>query len=68
MMGVPFGVQAEKKRSICDLIRQLEAAQPVTGITSQLEVVEGDWKLLFSTIAITVSVQSAQYFCRASKL
>lgn len=47
------GVQAEKKRTICDLIARLEEAQPAVGITSELSRLEGNWKLVFSTIAIT---------------
>lgn len=47
------GVPAEKKKAICALVTRLEEARPCTGITSELHRVEGNWKLVFSTIAIT---------------
>lgn len=47
-------MQAEQRQVILDLIQQLEDHGSTDGITEGLQRVAGDWRLLFSTIAITV--------------
>lgn len=47
--------QAEKRRGILELIARLEELQPAESPTDDLQRVAGAWKLLFSTISITVS-------------
>jgi PAP_fibrillin len=47
-------MQAEQRQVILDLIQQLEGHGSTEGITQELQRVAGDWRLLFSTIAITV--------------
>jgi hypothetical protein len=46
-------VPAEQRQVILDLIQQLEGHGSTDGITQELQRVAGDWRLLFSTIAIT---------------
>lgn len=46
--------KAEIREGILDLIQQLEGHGSTDGITTDLQLVAGDWRLLFSTIAITV--------------
>ncbi len=47
--------QAAKRAHILELITQLEAQTPVPAPTEQLGMCHGQWRLLFSTITITVS-------------
>ena len=47
-------MQAEKRKAILGHISQLESLQPAEDPTADLQRVEGAWKLLFSTISITV--------------
>lgn len=44
---------AEKRDVILNLIQQLEGFGSTDGVTSDLQRVGGDWRLLFSTISIT---------------
>ena len=62
--------QAEKRRGIMDHIARLEALQPATDATADLRRVAGTWKLLFSTISITVrsSAGGSSWPCRADCL
>jgi hypothetical protein len=46
--------QAAKKAAIIQLIEALEAQNPVPRPTDNLALAAGDWKLLYSTITITV--------------
>ena len=55
-----LALQAEQREVILGLIQQLEAHGGSTdGITGELERVAGDWRLLFSTISITVGSTEA---------
>lgn len=47
-----FGVKAAQKEQILSLISQLEAHNPLPDPTNHLDLVGGDWTLLFSTITI----------------
>lgn len=47
--------QAAKKAELHKLIADLEAQNPVPAPIDNLELVEGNWRLLYSTITITVS-------------
>ncbi|KAG2442449.1 hypothetical protein HXX76_002535 [Chlamydomonas incerta] len=48
-----FGVPAAKKARILALISELEQHNAQKAPTSDLELVKGDWRLLYSTITIT---------------
>lgn len=54
LTGADTSMQAEQRQVILDLIQQLEGHGSTDGITQELQRVAGDWRLLFSTIAITV--------------
>lgn len=46
--------QAAQLAEITSLLEQLEAVNPLPDPVDHLDQVEGDWKLLFSTISIKV--------------
>jgi len=48
-----FGMASAKKASIAALIQQLEAQNPVAAPIDNLQLLAGDWNLLYSTITIT---------------
>ncbi|GFR40733.1 hypothetical protein Agub_g1343, partial [Astrephomene gubernaculifera] len=48
-----FGVPSAKKARILDLIGQLEQHNTHKAPTSNLDLIAGEWRLLFSTITIT---------------
>lgn len=45
-------VKAAEKMSIIELLTQLETLNPTKAPTEDLEIVAGEWRLLFSTISI----------------
>eukprot|EP00897_Mesotaenium_endlicherianum_P006656 jgi/Mesen1/6018/ME000306S05288 len=47
-----FGVQSSKKAEIESLVAELEALNPLPRPTDSLELVAGEWRLLYSTISI----------------
>ncbi|KAH9625032.1 hypothetical protein KSS87_013435 [Heliosperma pusillum] len=47
-----FGVTSEKKKEIEKLVVKLEAHNPTTNPTQNLDKVSGCWKLIYSTITI----------------
>ncbi|XP_074295548.1 fibrillin protein 5 homolog [Silene latifolia] len=47
-----FGVTSEKKKEIQNLVVKLEAHNPTTNPTQDLDKVNGCWKLIYSTITI----------------
>jgi hypothetical protein len=47
-------LQAAKKAEIHSRLSDLEAHNPVEAPADNLNLVQGDWKLLYSTISITV--------------
>lgn len=47
-------LQSAKKTVLHGLLEQLEGQNSVPEPTASLQLVEGDWKLLYSTITITV--------------
>ena len=47
-------LQSAKKAVLHGLLEQLEGQNSVPEPTANLQLVEGDWKLLYSTITITV--------------
>ncbi len=51
--------QGAKKQQILDLIQQLESHTPVSAPVQDLGMCHGRWRLLFSTITITVSCMGA---------
>lgn len=53
-----FSVQSAKKAAIHGLIEQLECINPLAAPTQSMEKVSGSWKLLYSTICISVSLEA----------
>ncbi len=47
-------MQSAKKAAVHSLVSELESLSPVAAPVDSLHLVEGDWKLLYSTITITV--------------
>ena len=47
-------LQGAKKTMLHALISDLEALSPAKAPADSLELVQGDWKLLYSTITLTV--------------
>ena len=47
-----FGVQSEKQKAIHDTIAKLEAVNPTAEPTAEPQLLDGSWKLLYSTIRI----------------
>ncbi|KAH9316892.1 hypothetical protein KI387_018661, partial [Taxus chinensis] len=47
-----FGVRANKKAEIEMLLKLLEGQSPVSNPTEKLEMLDGQWRLLYSTISI----------------
>lgn len=52
---LPTRTQAAKKARILALISELEQHNAQPAPTSDLDLVQGDWRLMYSTITITVS-------------
>lgn len=50
--------QAAKRQAVAELVVQLEALNPLEAPTQHLEQVAGDWRLLYTTITITVSAMA----------
>eukprot|EP00798_Chlamydomonas_sp_ICE-L_P011477 gene11477-34193_t len=48
-----FGVPAAKKAAINELVQKLEAQNAIEAPVDNLDLVAGDWKLLYSSIVIT---------------
>jgi PAP_fibrillin len=48
-----FGVKSEKKQELLQQVEALEASAPCTNPVEQLDLVAGNWRLLFSTVSIT---------------
>lgn len=47
-----FGVEAKRKAEIEKLLKLLEGQNTVSNLTENLEMVDGQWRLLYSTISI----------------
>eukprot|EP00877_Chromochloris_zofingiensis_P009407 jgi/Chrzof1/471/Cz01g17010.t1 len=50
-----FGVQAAKHQAVVHLIEAMEAVNPLHAPVNHLDRVQGDWRLLYTTIHITGS-------------
>ncbi len=53
----PLPAQAAKRAVVHALITELEAQNPVPDAMDNLAMVAGNWKLLYSTITITVRLR-----------
>lgn len=51
-------LQAPDREHVLGLLAQLEALNPLAEPTQNLSRVAGDWRLLFSTITILVSLET----------
>jgi len=49
-----FGTTAAQRAAVLALVAQLEALNPVAAPLRHMDQLEGDWQLLYTTIAITV--------------
>jgi hypothetical protein len=47
-------IQAAKRQEVAEIVAALEAHNPTTNPTQHLDLVEGAWNLLYTTITITV--------------
>lgn len=47
-------VQAAKRQEVAEIVAALEAHNPTENPTQHLDLVEGTWNLLYTTITITV--------------
>lgn len=47
--------QAAKRQEVADIVAALEAHNPTHNPTQHLDLVEGSWNLLYTTVTITVS-------------
>jgi hypothetical protein len=50
--------QASKRQAVHGLVEALESRNPLPNSVQHLDRVAGDWRLLYTTITITVSTQS----------
>jgi hypothetical protein len=53
-------VQAAKRQEVAEIVSALEALNPTTSPTQHLDMVQGAWNLLYTTITITVSTTGEQ--------
>lgn len=51
-------LQAAKRQEVAEIVSALEALNPTTNPTQHLDMVQGAWNLLYTTITITVSTGS----------
>lgn len=58
-----FGAQASKRQEVALLVEALEAANPLVAPVRHLERLAGDWRLLYTTIQITVGVRELAAAC-----
>jgi hypothetical protein len=47
-------MQAAKRQEVAEIVAALEAHNPTENPTQHLDLVEGTWNLLYTTITITV--------------
>ncbi|KAJ7268252.1 hypothetical protein O6H91_Y398900 [Diphasiastrum complanatum] len=47
-----FGVESKKKANLKELIEQLESVNPCPRPTDNMEMLKGEWRLLYSTVSI----------------